>query len=75
MLSAGDFILAAGNLGDGTFQLSLEFRNLQNSKCLPLADPVTNVHEYGADETGNLGMNVDYLVRLELPSESQDMRH
>jgi len=52
----------------------LEFRDFQNSKRLPLADPVANVHEYGADETGNLGMNVDYLVGLELPSESQDMR-
>ena len=74
MLCPGDFILAAGNLRNRAFQLRLQFRNFQNRKRLPLADPVADIHPDGADKAGNLGMNIDHLVGLELPRKGQDMR-
>ena len=75
MLRADDFILAARDLGNRAFQLRLQFRNFQNRKRLPLAHPVADIHPYGANETGNLGMDVDHLVRLELTRQSQHMRN
>jgi hypothetical protein len=74
VLSAGDFVLAAGHLGYRALQLSLKFRDLQNSKRLPFVDPIANVHVDGSDKTGNFGMNVDDLVGLELPCKRQDVR-
>ena len=74
MLRAGDLILTAGNLGNGTFQLSLQFRNFQNRQRLSLPDAVADIYFYGADEPGNLRVNVDHLIRLELSCERQDVR-
>src|SRR5580658_6125566 len=75
MLRPSNFILAARDLGDRAFQLRLQFRYFQNRKRLTLAHPVANIHPYGTNETGNLGMDIDHLVRLKLPRQSQDMRN
>ena len=73
MLRPDDLILASGHLRHRTFQLRLQFRNFQHRECLPLADPVADIHPDGPNEAGNLGMNVDHLVRLELPRKRQDV--
>src|SRR5271163_3845650 len=75
MLRASNFILAARDLGNRAFQLRLQFRYFQNRKRLPLPHPVANIHPYGANEAGNLGMDIDHLVGLKLPRQSQDMRN
>jgi len=75
MLGPSNFILAARDLGHRAFQLRLQFRYFQNRKRLALAYPVANIHPYGANETGNLGMDVDHLVGLKLSRQSQDVRN
>jgi hypothetical protein len=75
MLCPDNLIRTARHLGNRAFQLSLQFRDFQNRKCLPLPHPVADIHPYGTNETGNLGVNIDHLVGLELPGESQNMRN
>jgi len=54
-------------------QLGLELGDLQHRQGLPLMHAVADVNVNVADEAGNLGMDIDHLIGLELPREGEHL--
>jgi hypothetical protein len=73
MLRAGDLVFAPAKLRYGTFQLCIQFRDLQDRKSLASLDLVADINVDVLDVAGHLGMNVYNLIRLELAGEIQGM--
>lgn len=71
VLSAGDFLFTLVDLEDGLLQLRLQLRNFKGGERLPFFDNVTDVDVDGAHVSGNLGMHIYHLVRLELAGERE----
>jgi hypothetical protein len=75
MLRARNLVVALRNSRLAALELRLQFRNFQNSQGLALTHLIAYIDIDGANEAGNLGMNIDHLVGLELSRQAQGPRN
>ena len=73
MLGADNFVAALGYLRDGALQLGLQLGDFEHGEGLALMDAVADVDVDVADEAGDLGMNIDDLIGLELTGQGEHL--
>jgi hypothetical protein len=71
VLRASDLFLALRNLENGLLELRFEFRDFENREGLTLSHNVSDVDIDLPHVTANFGVDVDCLIRLELPGKGQ----
>jgi len=69
MLPPGDLVFASGYLRNSTLQLRIQLRYFKDRNRLTRANLVPDIHVDVSYKSGDLRMNVNYLVRLELTGD------
>ena len=71
---ANHFIFTVKNLGLGSLELSVQFRNLKHRQGLACAHAVSDVDINMPHVSGNLCVYFDFLIRLKLTSQRERIR-
>jgi hypothetical protein len=72
-LRAHDLVPAARHFRHRPGQLRLQLGDFQHRQGFALVHAVADIHVNMLNETGDFGMDVDYLVRLELPRQGEHL--
>src|SRR5580698_1079516 len=73
ILRAKQIVLCTLHLEYSALQLRIQLRHFQDRQGLALAHPVSYVHIDLHHEASHLGVNIHYLIRLELSGEAQSV--
>src|ERR1700683_2240312 len=71
MLRSQQIVVSLLDLETGAPQLSFQLRDFKHRECLTLMYPVSDVDVDLYHEARDFGVNVNDLVRLELPGKAQ----